>query len=195
MSKKDLYSNDFESLLSIDHRQELVGKNYKAKWISEITHTGLNTHKLIQGYDRVVVGNKEDVYLAQLEDRWVKLQDKWDKQQEKKAVEEEKQALQDEADKLTQEAIQVLKDTENILLYTLDIDDTIDWDKLKNKAIFSKPNPNTFLTERLAKLDVPKLTNLEYPKELNKKDYEPKILFTDKLFGGKAKKIQDAEND
>jgi hypothetical protein len=66
-------------------------------------------------------------------DKWV---EKWTVLCEKKHIEDTKKASVEEAAARTYEAEQKLLEVENILLSTLEVNDAVDWEVLKNKDAF-----------------------------------------------------------
>src|SRR5690606_23892657 len=87
---------------------------------------------------------------------------------EAKAAKEECQKLafekSEEADKLQEEL-------ESLLNHTLHIDDSIDWESLKDRSDYPTKKPNEPLVRRLNKL----------PKKPSKQDFTPEKTFFDKL--------------
>ena len=79
----------------------------------------------------------------------VKLEEKWDKIVAKQNIVNHLVASQKEAEIRTQEAIRSLNEVDNILIHTLSIDDTIDWETLKDKSKFREPNPEIELSKKL----------------------------------------------
>jgi len=104
------------------------------KYSLEMSHSGLNEHKLISAPETGILVNK-----AEMQGR--KWMEKWNKLQDKKAKEREKNANLGEAERRTIEAEEALKQIDNLLLHTLSIDDTVDWESIKNKDGFSVPEP------------------------------------------------------
>lgn len=77
---------------------------------------------------------------------------KWDEQWERQLEREDKKAAREElameregkkelAAERSEAAAELLDSLDSLLAYTLAIDDTIDWDQLKDKTRFSKPYP------------------------------------------------------
>ena len=100
----------------------------------ELWHDGLKKHRLIRGSEFDVVQRK-----AQLQaDDWTK---RWEDIQARDAARttrEEKKAL---ASKLTAEAQATLEGLDRTLNHTLSIDDTIDWEQLKDTSKFPERRP------------------------------------------------------
>jgi restriction system protein len=110
------------------------GHNFKKKYYVEIIHNGLNEHRTFTGTDLDILNNKSSVYIQ-------KLNEKWDKHLDKVETRNSKEELLEEATTLAKEAQQDIKEVENILQHTLNINDEIDWNNLKNYDEFKVPNP------------------------------------------------------
>ena len=146
----------------------------------EIKHDGLNKYKIIRGSDSYVVRKKAEMQVRAWDEMWEKkkLTEEKNKARENAAREkEEKKAL---AEQLTNEAIEQLESIEATLLHTLEIDDTIDWDSLKDNAKFLKAKPGK-----------PKM--IEIPEEPNETDevYKPKLGLIDKIIPSQKQKKND----
>ena len=115
---------------------------------------------------------------------WEKKQEQLIRKRQRELEAEEKQQKKELAEKLTMEAIEQLENIKNTLLHTLGINDKIDWEELKDKSVFSVPEPK-------------KPFEIPIPNEPSRDDpiYQPKFGFLDKLIPSKGqKKIDEAEN-
>ncbi len=154
----------------------------------EISHEELKKYKLIKGDDAHVVKQKALVETA----RWDEM---WEKQLEKqrKALERERkaQAIEDKnkvAEEKTEQARTELERLDGILEYTLDIDDTVDWEQLKVKTDYPVPQPEKPKVP-------PKPQSSEIPAEPKRTDqaYQPKLGIIDKIIPSKKQaKLYDA---
>lgn len=99
------------------------------KYQVEIWHAGLNEHKLISAPDRSMLKTR---YQMQFE-KWNTI---WAAQQERKNKESEKTGNADEAVLRTQLASSYIEELENLLQFTLDKDDRLNWDDLRNNDSF-----------------------------------------------------------
>jgi restriction system protein len=162
------------SQISIRRREE-VNSRYNVKYIAEVTHRGLNDYKAFTSTDEDILENKVDNHVAKLEERWEKIV-------EKKNVINTKEENLREAQNRTQEAIWALERIDNILRHTLSIDDTIDWDQLKDKSKFKVPKPVKSSDNPL----------LQKPDQ-NSSEFQPKLSFLDNfLKSKKEEKIRQA---
>jgi restriction system protein len=163
------------SQISIRRREE-VNSRYNVKYIAEVTHRGLNDYKAFTSTDEDILENKVDNHVAKLEERWEKIV-------EKKNVINTKEENLREAQNRTQEAIWALERIDNILRHTLSIDDTIDWDQLKDKSKFKVPKPVKSSDNPL----------LQKPDQ-NSSEFQPKLSFLDNfLKSKKEEKIRQAQ--
>lgn len=177
-------------LITITYRSEIVGiRTFRTKYIAEVTHKGLYDHKLLISDDKSILQNKVNAHVAKLEERW-------DKIIHKQNIVRTKEELQKEAEYRTQEAISNLKTIENILLHTLNVDDTVDWETLKDKSEFKVPNPEKELTRLLLDVQKPSEPALKtYLAEPDKNTYVPKFSFLDNIIKSKKnKKIKVANS-
>jgi len=104
------------------------------KYSLEIYHSGLKEHKLISAPELDMVKTKAELQIA----KW---QEMWNLRENKRQVREKKAADAQEAEKQTMEAKQRLEELEGILKFTIDIDDTVDWESLKTKGAFPEAKP------------------------------------------------------
>lgn len=166
--------------LKIRTWEELIGvRVQKIKYFAEITHIGLNDHRVFSALDEDILDNKLVAHINKLEIKW-----------EKQLLVKKQVASKNEAENRTQNAIQELKEVDNILFHTLGIDDTIDWETLKDRSKFSEINPKGSLKKRLSKLTRP----IEHPTKPTDSEYIPELTFFDKLFSSrKEKKLKMAK--
>jgi restriction system protein len=177
-----------KDLIQINYRQEIVGiRTYRTKYIAEITHLGLKDYKILTSDDNGVLRNKVKSHVA-------KLEEKWDRIVHKESIIRSKEEIQKEADSMTQEAIRVLKEIDNLLMHTLDIDDTVDWEQLKDKTKYNIPSPEKELKKQLSTFLKPsEPTLLSYYNKPELINYKPNFSFFDRLIKSKkAAKIQQS---
>ena len=104
------------------------------KYSLEIYHPGLKEHKLISAPEMDMVKTKAQLQIAKWQESWSVIEDK-------RKIREKNAADSQEAERQTAEATQRLEELEKILKYTLDVDDTVDWESLKAIAVFSEAKP------------------------------------------------------
>lgn len=159
----DVNEDNMEDLIDCGYISNVWNANGTKilKYQQEIWHKGLDEYKVITAQDQTILQNK---VRAQV-DKWIK---NWNICCEKKRIEDMKQACINEAINRTKEAEARLEEVENILLNTLDVNNAIDWELLKNKEVFSisypvKPNEAKFDSLPIA----PNNSDLEFQPKLN----------------------------
>ena len=119
--------------------------NYSARGIPtytlELWHDGLKKHRLIRGESESIVNLKATLQVEEWEERWAvidaKERDRSQKLAGKRQIEENKSL----AVERTAEAQQELERLNSLLKATLAVDDTIDWEKLKDKTPYPEKKP------------------------------------------------------
>jgi len=115
------------------------------RYALEIRHKELNKYQVVRGDNKYVVTQKARAKMAQWDEIWERkvereqaaAQKQAERQQKAQAVAEKKQL----AAERTQEAQSALAALEQILSHTLDIDDAVDWEILKDFSEYSAPKP------------------------------------------------------
>jgi len=184
----------------------------KTKYIVHLKHKGLGKSRVISGTDQYIVDQKAkaqyDSWEALYQSRVQKereVRQKADektkfaigKLNEKEKIAANKQARIDEADRQTKDAQNLLKSIQDTLLLTLEIDDRINWDKLKDIKGFSKIMPS-FVKPQLPEMPThptlsPKPVSSPFPEEPKDTDikYKPNLKLIDSIFSARKKdKIQ-----
>jgi len=171
-----------DSLIEIGKAQAHYNVSYSRilKYSVEMYHKGLNEHKIISAPDVEMLENKANLQAQ----KWT---EKWDIISTKRKNAEEKEVNFEEANERTEEAIKALEEIDNLLLHTLSIDDTVNWDSLKKRSRFPEKSP----------VKPEKKNYKEYPNKPNKEatEFVPKFSFLEKLISSKKeKKFKDYEN-
>ncbi len=104
------------------------------KYSLEMYHEGLNEHKIISAPEIDMLENKATLQVQKWNDKWTTIS-------LRKQKLDEKEVNYEEAKTRTDEAIKLLEDIDNILIHTLSIDDTVDWNTLKKKDKFPEAPP------------------------------------------------------
>lgn len=171
-----------DSLIEIGQAQAHYNVSYSRilKYSVEMYHKGLNEHKIISAPDVAMLENKANLQAQ----KW---SEKWDIISTKRKNADEKEANFEEANERTEEAKKALEEIDNLLLHTLSVDDTVNWDSLKKRSRFPEKSP----------VKPEKKSYKEYPRKPNKESTEfvPKFTFLEKLISSKKeKKFLDYEN-
>jgi len=156
---------------------------YREMWEIEVRHEGLNKYRHIRGSDRNIVEQKADVQRL----AWDEM---WEKKRERETAIRSKEEKKELAITKTNEAQEAINQLETILLHTLKVNDTIDWNSLLYKKKYPEkwPVKKEYPKQKPVK---PKLAHV--PSEPNRSDakYHPKIGFFDKLFAKSRKRKED----
>jgi len=147
------------------------------KYTLEMYHEGLKEHKIVSAPEIDILENKVNLQAQ----KWL---EKWRDVENKQKMNEEKEANIVEASVRTKAAESDIKRIEDLLIHTLSVDDSVNWEDLKRKDDFSeifpeKPNPET---------------KKEYPEKPDKG--VPVFTFLEKILKSKReKKIEEFENN
>lgn len=158
-----------------------------------IEHKGLGTSRVIRD-DYTSSWGRSSFDNPKIAAQFKKWDEQWDKLCQKKKAQAEKEASLTLAEERTKEAQANQKQIDDLLVHTLNIDDTLNWDLLKDIRDFEVPNPKQKLASELNKI-IPPIPPVfdELPKEPDKGKYEPKLSFVDKTIKPlKEKKIREA---
>lgn len=180
-------AENFDDLHDIDNSEEYT-RNYDVRYVAEIRHLGLGTYRILKDKDSWILSNKVEAQFTKWDEQWSKIVNK-------NKAQANKEANQNIAEERTNEAQEKLQEIENILRHTLDIDDTVEWESLKDKKKFKVPNPKNQLEKEIKQITIPpKPTHKNMPIEPDKKHFQPQLSFVDKLIKAKGqKKVYQAE--
>lgn len=107
----------------------------------ELWHDGLNKHRVIRGESVSIVKMKASLQADEWDERWAlveeRRQQKYSKEARKLLLEENKSL----AAERTLEAQQEIEALSGILKATLDVDDAIVWESIKDRSPFPEPKP------------------------------------------------------
>jgi restriction system protein len=176
--------DNFEDLHEIDKR--FAG--YSDPYIAEIKHLGLGTFRVLKDMEKYRLDNKVAAQFKKWDQQWAKIS-------HKNKSQAEKEASLNIAEERTRDAQEKQKQIDNLLIYALDIDDTLNWDSLKDTKEFKVPNPKYIFERRLSIIAPPAPpTFRELPKEPDLGLYKPQLSLVDKIFKSlKEGKIKQAE--
>ncbi len=150
----------------------------------ELIHRGLNEVKHLSARDMDILDGK----IHNQKNSWKK---KWALQierQKKEKIKLEGIEKSEQAEKKTEAAKQELSKIENILLHTLDIDDAVDWDEIKNTSAYSEaPDSHEFIEYKVENGRPEKIKSISFPKEPDKSSFFKSIPLFKTLIGQKQK--------
>ena len=123
-----------------------------------------------------------------------KWDEKWAHISDKNKTQRENDLSLNMAIEQTQDAQEKLKEIENLLSYTLNIEDSVNWDSLKDTKEYETPNPQNDLDKALKKIEQPiQPTYEELPEKPKQEFYEPKFSFLERIIKPLSeKKINEA---
>jgi len=140
----------------------------------EIWHHGLNEHKVLTGPDRYILKNKVTTQVTKWSEKWLNVCEKIE-------IENNKTANAEEAAKRTAEAEAKLSELDNILLYTLDVNDAVRWEVMKNKDAFMESYP--------VKSRVPNYSSYPVAPDKNSPEFQPTLSFFSKIIKSQKEKV------
>jgi len=167
-----------QELIEVGEIQEIwnVSDTIILKYTVEMYHKGLNEHKLISAPEIDMLKNKGNLQGH----KWI---DKWKIVESKRKAAKHKEANLDEAASRREEAMRALSTIDNLLIHTLSIDDTVDWNSLKKNENFDEEKPSKTNQK----------TKKQYPPEPEKEF--PVFTFFEKIIKSKKeRKINDYKN-
>lgn len=180
---------DYEDLHDIERTEEYT-RSYDVRYVAEIRHLGLETYRILKDRDSWILENKIDAQFKKWDEQWSKIV-------QRNETQAKKEANQNLAEERTRDAQDKLREIENILVHTLDVDDTIDWNTLKDTRQFQLPNPKNLLEKELRQISKPKSPSYKaLPPEPNKANFQPELSFIDKIIKSrKVAKLNQAEKE
>ena len=154
----------------------------------QVTHEGLHKARVIKASDEDIVESMAKLQARQWDEKWADLEVKRLVKDEKNAwrsqVDEDKKSAEDR----TREAQEYLDSLNGLLSHSLSVDDTINWDTLKSTKEYPEPKPKKDKTST-----APVMGDLRSEPRKSDSVYIPTIGIFDAMFGGKKKKIEQAE--
>lgn len=161
----------------------------------EIAHDQLYKYKLIKDSDIHVLKQKASAEMAKWDQMWEKQLEKQkiaiEREKKAQAIQDKKMAIEDKkkiAEERTEQAKSELAKLEGTLEYTLDIDDTVDWEQLKIKTDYPVPKP-----EKPQIPPKPQAPDLPAEPKSTYHEYQPKFGILDKIISSrKQAKLEDA---
>ncbi|MFH1587329.1 MAG: 3'-5' exonuclease, partial [Candidatus Diapherotrites archaeon] len=169
--------DNFENLHHIDKSHD--GWNGGNKfWIeAEIKHLGLGSSRRLKNEYEYLLDEAIEAQFKKWDERWAII------------------CRKSNAEEQTGDAQEKRKQIDDLLVYALGIDNTVNWDSLKDTKEFKVPNPKFIMEEKLSVIAPPAPPNFRaLPKEPDKGLYEPEISFVDNVFNPlKKRKIREAE--
>ncbi|MBC8985375.1 restriction endonuclease [Pedobacter sp. N36a] len=176
--------------ITIIYRNETLGsRTYRIKFIAEVTHKGLNDYRVLSSDDSAILQNKVNAHV-------VKLEEKWQKVIQRNHIFKTKEEIQRNVESRNREAQDLMQMVDSILHHTLNINDTIDWEQLKDKSRYNVPYPEDELPKLISSIRLPTKPVLStYTAQPDAIKFQPKLTFLDGLIKSKKDaKLQEAQN-
>ncbi len=175
----------------------------------EFRHEGLNEIKHVSGRDEDILNAKMNNLINRWDIKWNNFVEKQKKEKEKERLANEEASKEQLAKEKNENAKKQLSAIENVLNYTLDINDAVDWDSLKDLEPFKFENKgHQFISFRKKDgypdhvnlieipskpIDIPS-KSIEIPSKPDEKEFCKQIPFIKSLLGQK-KKIEAKQNE
>ncbi len=184
---------DDEDLIQIDDIEDEITYNGDFQYFTRVRHLGLKEHKFLKAYDEWVLEEKID---RQVE----RFNAKWEKVKGKLQSDYYKQSNILEAEEKTKEAEEQIRQLETLLEQTINVNDAVNWEELKNHRPFKEVSPANYLQSRLDKIAKPvKPENISVPREPIQSDnhFQPQFNFLEKYIfkSWQQKKIDKSIQD
>jgi restriction system protein len=148
----------------------------------ELWHDGLKKHRLVRGKEDAVVLRKAEIQIAEWNEKWALADAREKKRLDKESRKREQESNKDLATNRTEEALGEINRLGNILKQTLEVDDAINGDNLKDMSEFPEPKPTR------SKLPVKSQAQAKEPKSSDNA-YQPRFGFMDKLISSRKNKL------
>lgn len=107
----------------------------------EMWHSELRKHRVLKGNDSSILERKARLQAKEWDERWALAQERENKKREQQRHKDHIEAQKASAAQRTDEASAELASLEQILAHTLSVDDSIDWEQLKDSTQFPDPKP------------------------------------------------------
>lgn len=155
-----------------------------ARYSVELWHEGLKKHRVIRSDARAVLQQKVRLQVEEWDARW-EIEDAREREKTKRDTSrlriEERKGL---ALERTAEAQSALEELGGILKRTLSVDDTLDWESLKDKAAFAEPKPRPVKPN-----PAPIMPPLPQEPQLTDTQYKPRFGLLDRFSRARRERL------
>lgn len=159
---------------------------YREMWEIEIRHEELNKYRHIRGSDKYIVQQKAAAQRLVWHEMWGNKQLADQRKSDRETIIRSKEEKKELAITKTEEAQSEINRLESILLHTLKVDDTIDWESLLDKQKYNVKKPIKKQSNQIAPASKPDIQDAKY---------RPKLGLFDKLFPKSRKRKEDEANN
>lgn len=156
----------------------------------EMWHDSLSKHRVIKGESEYIVRQKAIMQAAEWDERWSTVSQKAAERQAKEDGKRYQESRKEEAAAATTAALDEQAALQALLRATLEVDDKVDWEQLKNKAEFPEPKPKKPLTPPAPQ--EPRLPRQPTPAD---SAYQPALGLLDRLFSKRKAAKEAAARD
>lgn len=154
------------------------------RFTCEVSHNALGKYRVVSGTDAAVVRAKARALQQTWEAEYRKKLTKQHEKEDREMYRREADGKMQEAEERSEEAQQALEKVKQMLQVGVSVAHAIDWESLKHKEPYSKPQPND-------------VVYLDFPKEPQADDakYQPVITLFDKLSKSRMEQKTQAARD
>lgn len=157
----------------------------------EMWHPELKKHRVLKGNEPSIIERKARLQAKDWDEKWAMAQEREAKKQEQQEQKAHIDAQKEAAAQRTTEAAAELASLEQILAHTLSVDDTIDWEQLKDYSDFPESKPTAE-----AKPDPPAPASRPPEPVQTSPEYQPKLSLLDRLMRSRRdRKVAEAEEE
>ena len=150
-----------------------------SRYSVEVRHSGLGKYRVISGTDAYIVNAKARAQQNEWDHQYAIKCDKERRQAERESRRSEEAEKKQEAADRTAEAEQALNEVKGILKATLNVNDAIDWEKLKNREPYSTKEPQQSIYKEFPAEPLP-----------DSPQFQPTITLVDKMVKSRFEKKQ-----
>lgn len=155
----------------------------------ELWHDGLHKHREIKGSDESIVRRKAHLQIVEWDKKWEienqRTADRSARDRQREYNAQQKQV----AEERTAEARAEIAELESLLAFTLDVDDTVNWNSLKDWEPFPEPKPL-----KLSDPPFPLEPQISAEPQITDSKFAPELGILDRILSGrKQQRIQEAK--
>lgn len=159
----------------------------KATYRIELAHAGLKKHRIIQSDDLQVLQRKSELQIRAWEEVWLAARAKEDVRRSKENHKHQLDANKKAAAERTSEARREQEALLRILAHTLDVNDAVDWESLKDTSPFLDAKPSQPIPS-----SAPRPLPLPPKPDPDAQSYRPKLGLLDKLISSRSQALTAA---
>jgi restriction system protein len=178
-------TDDAETVEPKSTRTSQVVVSYNSRgdetYTIELWHDGLRRHRIIRSADRQVLRRKVELQASDWNDRWINVEARGNAGQARQLDRRRQEDQKLEATRRTNAAQGSIDQLSKLLEHTLAVDDTVDWERLKDTSAFPEPKPKVAKKPR-----VPPSPSFPLEPKQTDDSYQVQRGFLDWLFAARA---------